>query len=229
MDIASKIVALIVSAIGAGVTIYKTFFKGDHKRKQSYYISLLKPFIREYKNNNDINAIEFIHNTTDSVDDSIPKYIFYLAGSQTTNHNAKEKIEESNDCLRKVLIEDYFGLYPNERTKKFDFFDSVKKLLNYIYVLFSFLCIFVGALLVSSQFISLISNAFTNLDTLGNNLFIYLQAILLGTFILLVGVFPVLLSEWFSEDMYTVKKKRIQKIISNKIKRYDKRIDEYVL
>ena len=229
MDIASKIIALIVSAIGAGVTFYNTFFKSESKRKKKYYESLLQPFIRECDKGEAFNTAEFVKNTADRVDDNIPKYIFYLVDLQTAAQNSKEKHEPTEDNLKKVLIADYLNLYPNENTKKCDFFDIIRKLFDYTLILLSFYFIFLGALIISNQCLSLVSNILTNSNAIFDYLFSSLKTVLLGILILFIGAFPVLLTEWLSKDIYTVKKKRIQKIISTKIKRYDKRIDEYVL
>lgn len=228
MDIASKIIALIVAAIGAGVTIYNTFFKNESTRKRKYYESLLQPFIRECNKGKAFNTTEFVNNTVDRTDDNIPKYVFYLADLQIAEQKSKEQHMQTEDNLKKVLIADYLNLYPNENTKKCNFFDIIRKLFDYILILLSFYFIFLGALIISYQCLSLISNILTNLTAIFDSLFASFKTVVLGILIMFIGAFPVLLTEWSSKDMYTVKKKQIKKIISKKISRYDDRIDQYV-
>ena len=67
LDIASKLVALIVAAVGAITTIFNVFFKGERKRKEAYYDCLLKPFAIAYKKDPNINTVAFVQSEKTTV------------------------------------------------------------------------------------------------------------------------------------------------------------------
>jgi len=218
IDIASKIVALIVATIGAATTIFNIFFKGERGRKQEYYNGILKPFAVAYKKDPSINAIDFVKNRAEHGNDNIPKYIFYLIDSQ-----------DDDTLLKKVLIDDYLNLYPNEYNKKRNLFETVNKLLDYLMFLLLFLFVFMGALVMTSGSMTLISFLFAEKLPPLVDWWNGIKETLIGIAISLVGLIPVKLSEWLSKDMYTVKKSRIQKMITKKARRYDRSFDDYIL
>ena len=218
IDIASKIVALIVASIGAATTIFNIFFKGERGRKQEYYNGILKPFAVAYKKDPSINAIDFVKNRAEHGNDNIPKYIFYLIDSQ-----------DDDTLLKKVLIDDYLNLYPNEYNKKRNLFETVNKLLDYLMFLLLFLFVFMGALVMTSGSMTLISFLFAEKLPPLVDWWNGIKETLIGIAISLVGLIPVKLSEWLSKDMYTVKKSRIQKMITKKARRYDRSFDDYIL
>lgn len=244
LDTASKIVALVVATIGAGTTVYNIFFKDEHGRKQTYYECLLKPFVTAYKKNTDMCAIEFVKSKVERDNDNIPKYIFYLIDSQTTQSkeilmkpDAQKQLEErsnsaaqeNDEKLRKVLIDDYMHLYSNEYNKKRNVFETVHKLLDYLMFLLLFLFVFYGVLMMTSGILSSASFLFTETVEHTSDWLQGFGDVLMGVVVSFVGLIPVKLSEWFSKDMYTVKKKRIQKIIDKKVRRYDRFLDDYVI
>lgn len=217
IDIASKIVALIVATIGAATTIFNIFFKGERGRKQEYYNDILKPFAVAYKKDPSTNAIDFVKSRAEHGNDNIPKYIFYLVDSQ------------DDILLKKVLIDDYLNLYPNEYNKKRNLFETVNKLLDYLMFLLLFLFVFMGALVMTSGIMTLVSFLFAETLPPLVDWWNGIKETLIGIAISLVGLIPVKLSEWLSKDMYTVKKSRIQKMINKKARRYDRSFDDYIL
>lgn len=244
IDTASKIVALVVATIGAGTTIYNIFFKGERGRKQAYYEYLLKPFVTAYKKNADMCAIEFVKSKVERDNDNIPKYVFHLIDLQTapsvemlTQSDEKKQLEghsngaaqENDETLRKVLIDDYLHLYSNEYNKKRNIFETVHKLLDYLMFLLLFLFVFYGALMMTNGILSSVSFLFTETGEHTNDWLWGVRDVLMGVVVSFAGLIPVKLSEWLSTDMYTVKKKRIQKMIDKKVRRYDRCIDDYVV
>lgn len=238
LDIASKIVALVVAAIGAMTTIFNVFFKGERKRKQKYYDDLLKPFVMAYQKDPNINIVAFVQSRVKREDDAIPKYVFFLLDEQEMaeaeiscqqNNNDPKELSSNRDRLMMVLIDDYLTLYPNEYNKKRNLFEAVHKILDYLMFLLTFLFAVVGAFVMTSGVMLLISSLLAGtplsaIDCLNN-----IKYIFTGFVVALTGIVPIKISEWNSLDMYSVKKRYIQKTINKKVRRYSKRFDKYVL
>ena len=247
LDIVSKIVALIVAIIGAITTIFNVFFKGEQKRKEGYYTKLLKPFAIAYKRDPNINAIDFVKHKVIPEDDEIPKYVFYLLDMpdiENDNSNNQECLSDqehinilhpNNNMLKKVLLDDYLTLYPNECNRKRNICEVVQKMLHYLMFLLTFIFTVFGAIIFAggvtmliSHIIMLIANLLTETnhakDFWGSILYI-----IFGIVISFLGFVPIRISERMSNDMYTVKKKQINKTIAEKVKRFDKRFKNYVI
>lgn len=218
LTLANEVIALVVATIGAITTIFNIFFKGERKRKQAYYDRLLRPFSVAYKKNPSIDAKEFVENNIERDDDDIPKYIFYLVDTQVCE-----------DDLKKVLIDDYFNLYPNEYNKKRNLFETVHKLIDYMMFLLLFLFVFFGALVMTSGFMTLITLIFKEETSTLSDWWNGIKELLIGIVISSAGLIPVKLSEWLSKDMYSVKKRYVAKAIKKKIRRYDRSFDDYVI
>ena len=236
LDTASEIVALIISTIGAGSTIYKKLFNGERKRKQKYYESLLRPFIIKYRFKPTTDAIEFVINNMEGIDDAIPKYVFYLIDLHTKQlkelsqqEGTEQLLNIFNEKLTKILITDYLNLYPNEHTRTCNVFELTRKLLNYILLFLSFVSLFVGAFMIVGGFLSFVLCFFTQTATLLDDSLNNFWEFISGVIISFVGLIFAVLSDQLNEDMYTTKKKAIEKLVSKKIKRYDKSINNYVL
>lgn len=236
LDTASEIVALIISTIGAGSTIYKKLFNAERKRKQKYYESLLKPFIIEYRFNPTIDAIDFVINNMEGIDDAIPKYVFYLINLHTKQkkdlsqqETPEQPSNEFKEKLAKILITDYLNLYPNEHTRTCNVFELIRKLLNYILLFLSFVSLFVGAFMIVGGFLSFVLCFFTQTSTLLDDSLNNFWEFISGVIISFIGLIFAVLSDQLNEDMYTTKKKMIEKLVSRKIKRCDKRINDYIL
>ena len=228
LDTASKIVALIVATIGAATTIFDIFFKGDRGRKQAYYDCILKPFAVAYKKDSSISAIEFVKSSVDSDNDNIPKYVFYLIDTQITPGD-DSPCRQNDDVLKKVLIEDYLNLYPNVNNKKRNLFETVHKLLDYLMFLLLFLFVFMGALVMTSGAMTLITLFFAEMRPSLADCWNGIKEMLVGIAISLLGLIPVKLSEWLSKDMYAVKKSHIQKMINKRTRNYDRSFDDYII
>lgn len=238
LDIASKIVALIVAAIGAATTIFNVFFKGERKRKQAYYDNLLKPFAIECKKDPNINTVAFVQSRAKREDDSIPKYVFFLLDEQEKaedeiacqqKSNDTKELSQNSDRLKMVLIDDYLNLYPNEYNKKRNLFEAVHKVIDYLMFLMAFLFIIMGSFVITSGIIVLISFLFAETPTPAADWWSSIIDTLIGIAIAFAGLIPIKISEWLSKDMYVVKKSCIQKVINKKVSRYNKRFDNYVL
>ena len=233
LDTASKLIALIVASVGAITTIFNTFLLNEKKRKQAYYDCLLKPFVMAYKQDPDINPITFVQSIIKREDDNIPKYIFFLLDTEKLqnqeNHKNSADLASNSEKLKKVLIDDYINLYPNSRNKKLNLFEAVQKVIDYLLFLVMFLCVIIGSFVMTSAILLLISFLFAETPPAVSDCWNNLKNILIGIAIAFAGLIPIKISEWTSQDMYTIKKSRIQKIISEKVDRYDSRIDEFVL
>lgn len=252
LDILSKVVAFIAAVIEAGRAAYNAAPKGVRGRKQTYYDKLLKPFLLEYKANKNLCTSQFVMSKVTRDDDNIPKYVFYLIDEinrkreeilalqdnkekqednidNIINNIANIVIKEDDVKLRKVLIDDYLNLFSNEYNKKRDLFTIVQKVLGYSLFLLAFPFIFIGALLIVNELISVISCLCVEGGADAINWLHSLLVVLNGLVVSFIGLIPINISERLSNDMYTTKKKRILKLITQKVNRYDKHFDEYII
>lgn len=247
LDIASKVVALFVAVIGAVTTIFNVFFKGERTRKEAYYKKLVKPFAIAYKRDPNINAIDFVKHRVTPEDDDIPKYVFYLLDLPDTENDESNNQEcisgqehinilhPNNDILRKVLIDDYLALYPNEHNRKRKICEAVQKMMHYLMFLLTFILTVFGAVLFSCGVTMLISHVMTIIPYLltethlPEDFWSSILYVIGGFAISFLGFIPIRISEWMCNDMYTVKKKQINKTIVEKVQRFDKRFKYYVI
>lgn len=236
LDTISKVIVLVSAIIGAGTAFYNVFLKGEHSRKQEYYKEVLKPFLVEYSKNPNISAVGFIRSRVDRNNDNIPKYIFcladstYLQGEETNSKpfsQVQQKEEaEKNEKLRKVLLYDYWKMYPNVYNRKLALFKTVRNMLSAVIFLMSYCFIFLGATKVARGVLLVVPG-----DTAVVILLAKMLLNILGGFgIAFVGVIPVWISDRLVyDDMYTTKKKRIDKLIEKKISEFEKIQEENVI
>lgn len=251
LDILSKIVAFLAATIEAGKSAYDVAFKVGHRRKQEYYECLLKPFVVAYKNDKEISAIRFVRSKVNRDNDSIPKYVFYLIDQQTTRSkempaqqdlqkqskkSANIEPQDNDNKLKKVLIDDYLKLYANDFNRTRKSFEILLKLLRYVMIIVVVLLMFEGAWLIATGLLSLIFSPFSDtieITRIGNWEFNKWQwsllEIIVGTCLSFVGLIPLEIFERISNDMYTIKRKRIQKIIEKKVRSYEDHQNEYVI
>ena len=126
-------------------------------------------------------------------------------------------------------MDDYLSLYPNEGNRKRNICEVVQKMLHYLMFLLTFIFTVFGAFLFAcgvtmliSHIIMLIPNLLTETN-LTEHFWGSILYIFFGFVISFLGSIPIRISERMSNDMYTVKKKRINKTIAEKVKRFDKR------
>jgi len=95
--------------------------------------------------------------------------------------------------------------------------------------LIAFLFIIMGSFVITSGIIVLISFLFVETPTFAAEWWNSIKDILVGIAITVAGLLPIKISEWFSKDIYVVKKRRINKVIEKKVKRFSDRFDKYVI
>ncbi|MEG2412583.1 MAG: hypothetical protein RSA29_17100 [Clostridium sp.] len=224
----------IVTVIGAIISFIIAYFdKGEKKYedlKDQYFEKVLIVFYKNYKKNSDINPVKFMKHKFVENEVFIPKYIYYLI-----ENNDKEK-------LAKVLIVDYCNYYPN-------FNNSARNTINklcrkiYIILLFIYTVYFVwgmfniipslsmlmesinyyikGSLMKSNLFIlQLIS------PTLGDIMLpIWVVDLLNLIFIIILICLPLyIINLYLSKcDEYTLRIKRIKRMVSKKVNVYNRK------
>lgn len=220
MEEFEKLLLLVTSAIGTLTAIYKLVFKNDSKRKKLYYEKVLVPFIVAYKKNSNINSIKFVKNTVDNGSDDVPKYIFWLV-----EQNRKDE-------LKKVLLYDYFDLYKNDSNQMDWLTYYISRILEYVIFIGAYVLAFLGGAFFGLWFYSILVAIWGSIengvvlwrDMLNSFSNILYFAACEGAYILCILVVKKL-----NRDMYTYNKKKIEKMIEKKVKRYNKKIDEVVL
>lgn len=220
MENFEKLLLLVTSAIGTLTAIYKLVFKKDSKRKKVYYEKVLVPFIVAYKKNSNINSIKFLKSIADNGNDDIPKYIFWLL-----EQNQKEG-------LKKVLLYDYFDLYKNDSNQMDWLTYYISRILEYVIFMGAYVLAFLGGAFFGLWFYSILIAIWESIESgnvLWSDMLNSLENILYfsvceGLYILIIFVVKKL-----NRDMYTYNKKKIEKIIEKKIKRYNKKINDVVL
>lgn len=218
----SSFIAIISSLIAICTTIYKKIFKNGFKREQEYYRKVLLPYVEKNKSGN-ANALHEIIIQIKRTDEYIPKYIWYLIDkSQNQTDNAT-----SNDDLHKVLIYDYLDIYPNDDNMMGRLAGIFTKILTFIIIFLAFTFLVSGSL----HFATVINNLFLvgsgqiDLSTINitNGHELLLSLVCFGLYIATICI-----AMFINRDRYTTKKKKIKRMISGKVKVYDKRIKNYV-
>lgn len=200
--------------------IIAAIFKGDSKRKKEYYDCLLKPYAMEYLKDDTVDAVSFVQNNAKRDNDSIPKYVFYLMGeSQKKSANNIDK-EEAKENLRKVLLTDYLELYDNDDNSKLSIMRMVKKGLIYVMFFMTFAFIFAGALGTVNFILSILEI---------NSEVIDIRSVIIGIISFALGIVTLILSLFLSDDMYTTKISKINRIVKRKVRCFKEPIGVYVL
>ncbi len=211
MEKVTTVIAVISAVIGVITTIYKMLLKKDVKRIERYYEEILKPFIIDYHKDENVNVIKFLDDKAERGNDAIPKYIFYLID------NDKEKSED----LKKVLLYDYIDIYPNDNNRMLRLMEMISKFWAFVIFAISFSAFLYGvvsflfSLILFLQFFS--ENMRQAFELFGLSI---ICIIIFGVGIQMIGL--------LNEDMYTLKEKKIQKMIQRKIKFYDKNITKFI-
>lgn len=216
-------ISIITSLIGCITLIVKTFFGKSQKREAAYYEKILKPYVLKLNKGKKISAVSVVSGLAKRNDDDIPKYIFYMLD------NAKE--EE----LRCVLLSDYMDLYPNEVNGIGKVLDIVYKVINYILVAVSFISLFYGimyvmnGLLESISFFSLLVQRETMEGSMQAKIEIIRNSLVTGTILGLFSILSLKLSIVSNDDRYEIKRNKIEKMIRNKVRRYNRKNEKVVL
>lgn len=221
MENLERILAIITSVIGSITAIYKIGFKTNHKRTEEYYQKILIPFVTKYKKDNNINTIRFLDKKLKVKNENVPKYIFYLMD------------EQRETDLKKVLIYDYLDIYHNDNATMNQILRSINKALSYVMFFLSFIFLYFGIMSIMIVFYSIITDAFYDIKGINSiqlsNSEWNIWQIIIGAIFIVCSFLLIIFVKFWNEDMYTVKKDKIEKIISKKVRIYDKRKDNYVV
>lgn len=218
-------ISVATSIVTFVTLIYNIGIKQGKSRERRYYEKILQPYIEEWSQNKEIDTILVVENLIKG-DDDIPKYISYLI------NNKKDK--KSNEKLKKVLVYDYFCLYPNDVTSINGILDSILKICYYVLFATALISLFTGALCLESFFNSIILVGYNFItkkgEMLGSNSIdpkacIYLLST--GIILIFVCMGVMKLANWINMDRYSLNKKKINSMIKRKCKRYDKNREKY--
>ena len=211
-----NVISIVTTLIGCITLFVKTFFGKSLKREKQYYENVLRPYVLELSKNKKLSTISMVEGLVNRNDDDIPKYIFYLL-----DNGQEEK-------LNKVLIYDYWTLYPNDDNTVYKVVDGFMKLLYYLLFFMSLYLLVFGIL----YFINGFSGAFLLLSDLIRNEIIdggvvkgvkdVLREFLISVFCFGFGVGTIRINAFMNEDRYDIKTKKIIAMIKRRIKKYDK-------
>lgn len=223
MDKIQMYIAIATSVITFVTLIYNSGLKKGQKREKEYYEKILQPYIVELSKNSDIKALETVKEYIKRDDDNIPKYVIYLVD------NNRE------DDLKAILIYDYFHLYPNDDNNLDKIADSLSKIMYYIIFIMSLIFLFLGI-------VSFVIGAFSIVYSLSyefvkNNIVeeiamtdwkLSLKALIYG--VLGVGMCKIFvyINKLINLDRYDLKKKKIEKLIKKKLKKFKNEQEKYI-
>ena len=211
LDKLKCIFSTITSAIVVCTLIYNAGFKSNFKREKEYYEVILKMFIGSLVSEKNENVLKQIKGKISHTDDFVPKYVLYLV----------DKGEDEK--LLKVLLYDYFDIYPNDDNS---INRSARVLTKGIICILLFMaiaffiwgciCLYMGVeeLILGSH------NGF-RIDNV-------CYEILSGILCFVLYLFTIWITKIINNDRYTTQKKKIEKMIRKKIDTYDRKHDEYV-
>ncbi len=130
--------------------------------------------------------------------------------------------KDKSEDLKKTLLYDYSCIYPNESNKIMKFIETFEKLLKFITLVLSFTLFIFATICLSFTLILFILYLF------GSNIaFLDLFWPSIACFIISIIIFQVY--KLIDKDMYTFKECKIQKLVNQKIKNYDKNGNKYIL
>lgn len=207
-----------------------TFISNYHNKEQekynklidTYFEKVLVTYIKAYKNSNDLNPVKYIKKRYTMEDYYIPSYVFYLV-----ENNEKEK-------LHKVLMEDYKENFPNSTNGIWKAMDSIVGIFSIcMSLIFVVMSILIGVNMVN-VILNYLSYLITNIGKVGISepLKATLGLIVsIGICILLFYVMKYSMNVMVNngDDTYKFKVKNIKKSINRKIKKYDKRGNDYYI
>ncbi len=217
--------------IGAVIAFISTFLNKEISKNEKlldkYFEDVLSVYVGEYKKNRTINPVKFIKRRYNMNNNFIPSYIFYLVDGN------------DKDRLHKVLIVDYMKNFPSSHNNINRTIGYTEKLILtiqiYLYYLLTFLNI-IGILIAINGLINSIRfnlNGGSGNIVLGN---ITIPDIIfnIGSIIFLIIILIILqqlpkLNFRIIENDYTMKIKKIEKILSKKEEKYDKHKDSYYI
>ncbi len=208
LEIIKAIVATITAVLGTYELIYKKVVKKELDKKVKYYNEILKPFIKEYRKNTNINSIKYIKKHKEKLEvDEIPAYILYVL-------HKKEKQKMKN-----ILLYDYIEIYDNERGKMRRITKGINRLLIYIifFILFASLILF--SMLIATILLDIFNGNFNG---------IIIEAVIAFACIWVAFLLDKLI-DVINEDDYTLNIKKMKKLIKKKNDFMNKRAKEYYL
>lgn len=214
-----SIIGCITAIVGLVTLIITEYKRNIYKQSKEdyYYRNLLKPFIKAYINKKDIDVMTFVKNTIKRDDDNIPKYIYYL-------------IEKKNPDLLKVLIYDYCDLYQNEENRRVKLLNGISKCSYFVLFLMSLIMLLVGAyavveeiFFICAKFLQLILEGYVEFQK-GWEDGIKLLIIVIICFASFFSANLVIRE--LNYDRYTIKKRKIKRIVNTCAKTYNKNVDK---
>lgn len=183
---------------------------------------ILQPYISKCKKGKEFNRINFVKEILKRRDDNIPKYIFYLVDT--------EKEEE----LHKILVYDYYCLYPNDERNCNRITDSILKVLYYVLWIIYLLFLMVGAFWFYTGVCSFLMGLFGSDMSIIFRSNILIQdrhksiiCLLVGIVFMVSGIGYAKFVNVINDDRYSLKLKKIEKRIKRGVKKYDKYAKNY--
>lgn len=218
-----SVISIITSLIGCVTLFVKTFFGKSQKREKGYYEKVLKPYALEVSKNKKVRTLSIVKSLVDRNDDDIPKYIFYLLDN------------EQEEELNKVLIYDYWSLYPNDDNTVYQVVDGFMKLVYYLLFFMALYSMVCGILYVLNGFsemllllIDLLRNGMIE-GGIAKGILDVAKVFFVGACCLGVGVGIFIKNTSMNEDRYDIKTKKITSMIKRKVRRYDKSRDKFLI
>lgn len=215
-------VSVATSIVTFVTLIYNIGIKQGKSREKRYYEKVLRPFMVQWSENHEIDALLTIGNLVKREDDDVPRYVFHLVNKK------KEK------KLKTVLIYDYLCFYPNDVTSINKILDSISKICYYALFITALIFFFLGIVYWEEALSGLILIGYNfiikkeQIMDSGNvdlNMCVYLLSI--GGFLILGCIVIMKLANWVNTDRYSLNKKVINSMIKRKCKRYEKNKKKY--
>lgn len=206
----------IITFVSSIIALLNTFSKlGENtKLSQDYFEKVLSIYVKEYKNNTNLDSIEFIKRRFNISDYFIPSYIFYLVD------------KEKSDQLHKVLMIDYRKKFPNKM-------NGFARGINNAGILALGITAFIYYFFLAGAVISIV---FLLICLIGNAIFSKTMDIKdihnLEILILMIAVSIIMIFQFFytiiKADDYNMKNKHIENIIQSKEEEFNKEKGYYI-
>ncbi|CEP94650.1 Uncharacterised protein [[Clostridium] sordellii] len=207
----------IVTLTSTIITMVSTFSKIGENNKliQIYFEKVVNAYVKEYKNNKNIDPVYFIKGKFNIEDYFIPSYVFYLVDKQ------------KSEKLHKILSYDYIVKFPNRINKVTQLINHIGRVILSGLIFIYYFCLAFSIILIPIVCISLVIKGIfiQGIDKTD------IKYILFSTIAPLVIAFILKLMFYNIDiyDDYNMKVRHIEKIIKRKEKKFNKIYKNYYI
>lgn len=224
-DMVDAIASLITALATCGGLIIPIFMRKNKDRQEKYYKKVLLPFVVAYHENNQMDVVSYFIKRHTRDKEFIPPYTFFICD------NPESDEDTPNETLKKVLLMDYKKYYRNYDNSVMLAMGKINNILEIVACMLVLIFIFLLAYIAASELISMIlsiskATKIINIITIIGN---HIGPIICLCIMILFSSFAFTYFQKKIDDEYSLRIKKIKKIIASKVSSYNKNHGKYQL